>query len=69
MCTAMFHSNTQFNQNIRSWDVSSINNMAETFFGASAFSQNLCLWGTKVGSPVVTNMFAGSGGVTTKEGK
>ncbi len=40
----LFIGNTDFNQNIGSWDVSSVTNMGYMFSGASAFNQDISAW-------------------------
>ena len=44
----MFSSAGRFNQDISSWDVSSVNDALGMFYGASRFGQNLCSWNDKI---------------------
>jgi surface protein len=41
---SMFFSNTVFNQDIGSWDVSNVANMNNMFWFADAFNQDLTQW-------------------------
>jgi len=40
----MFQANTSFNQDVSSWDVSTITSMAYMFDGASSFNQDISGW-------------------------
>ena len=40
----LFKNNSTFNQNISSWDVSSVTNMGSMFDGAEAFNQPIGDW-------------------------
>ena len=51
--SGLFHNNTSFNQNISSWDVSSVSNMSEIFHNAYSFNQDLSNWDVSN----VTNMY------------
>ncbi|MDB4028070.1 BspA family leucine-rich repeat surface protein [Flavobacteriaceae bacterium] len=50
--SALFYDNSNFNEDISSWDVSSVTNMSLMFFENSSFNQSIGLW--NVGS--VTDM-------------
>ena len=39
-----FYWQTDFNQDISSWDVSNVKNMGEMFWGATSFNQNISKW-------------------------
>ncbi|MCF8225000.1 MAG: BspA family leucine-rich repeat surface protein [Bacteroidales bacterium] len=40
----MFYGNWQFNQDIKSWDVSNVTDMSEMFAKAESFNQNISVW-------------------------
>ena len=40
----MFGNNSSFNQDISSWNVSNVTNMAQMFQNAISFNQDLSLW-------------------------
>ena len=42
--TSMFQGDTLFNQNISSWNTSTVSNMVSMFQGATAFNQNISSW-------------------------
>ncbi len=42
--TGLFQGNTTFNQDIRSWDVSSVADMSLMFNEASSFNRNIAIW-------------------------
>jgi surface protein len=60
--TGLFYGATCFNQNIGSWDVSKVTNMAQMFYNAISFNQPLNNWNT---SNVISmsHMFCGGDGV------
>ena len=41
---SLFYGATAFNQNLSSWDVSSVTNMNSMFYGATAFNQDISSW-------------------------
>eukprot|EP00978_Attheya_sp_CCMP212_P046189 scaffold378294_cov28-Attheya_sp.AAC.1 len=43
----MFDHASAFNEDLSTWDVSSVTTMYEMFYNASAFNQNLCAWASK----------------------
>jgi surface protein len=45
----MFKDATSFDQNISSWNISSVTNVADMFSGATSFNQDICSWGTSNG--------------------
>lgn len=53
----MFSSAVDFNQNIGSLNVSSVEDMSSMFSGARAFNQSLAPWGTKFNSKVALTNF------------
>ena len=66
----LFSNARAFDQDISGWNVSSVTTMLAMFTGATAFSQNLCLWKD---APAVENnvdavMFVSSQGGPTSDG-
>jgi surface protein len=55
----MFLSNTNFNQNISSWNVSGVTNMSYMFNGATNFNQNIGSWNVS-GVTNMSNMLGSS---------
>jgi len=49
----MFSAAVAFNQDVSQWDVSKVKYTGGMFYRASAFNQNLCVWGSKLGDSVV----------------
>ena len=59
--TYMFEEATTFNQDISTWNVTSVTNLEGMFLGAASFDQNLCAWGSRLPpDAVVTEMFVGT---------
>lgn len=42
--SSLFYSNTNFNENISSWDVSNVTTMRKMFFGVGSFKQDITNW-------------------------
>lgn len=55
----MFEAAYKFNQNINSWNVSNVKNMAYMFNSAKKFNQDLSMWKVQ-GATDTVNMFLGS---------
>ena len=46
--SAMFYKVDNFDRNISSWNVSSVQDFGNMFWGVHHFAQDLCGWGSKV---------------------
>jgi surface protein len=57
-----------FNQDLSSWDVTTVTNMYQMFSDAQAFNYSLCKWGSKIKANVNrTGLFNSSGCPVTSD--
>lgn len=64
----MFVGASDFNADVSGWDVLDVESFDGMFLEAESFSQNLCLWGPRMGTNAnVTNMFADSACQVTED--
>lgn len=57
----MFTGTPSFNRDLSLWDVGNVDDMSYMFLGSFDLNQDLCSWGTRIGSGTVVNgMFEGT---------